>query len=109
MIIAIPAHAEGWNAEVDERFGRARGFALVDSESGAWRFVDNGTADAEHGAGTGAVRSLLQLGVAVLLAGRVGPKAAEALEAAGITCLTLEGQGSVAEAWNWYKQQRTTP
>lgn len=103
MTIAIPAREAGWDAEVDERFGRAKGFFLVDSKSGATRFIQNASnEDAEHGAGTGAVQLLVNLGIDAVLAGRVGPKAADALAAAGISCFPLAAQHTVAEAWNAY-------
>jgi predicted Fe-Mo cluster-binding NifX family protein len=110
MTIAIPSCGEGWDAEVEERFGRAKGFFLIDSESGATRFIQNmANADAEHGAGTGAVQMLVHLGIDAVLAGRVGPKAADALNAAGITYVALTAGRTVAEAWNTYKREIPTP
>ncbi|MCZ7556047.1 MAG: dinitrogenase iron-molybdenum cofactor biosynthesis protein [Bacteroidia bacterium] len=109
MTIAIPARGEGWDAEVDDRFGRAKGFLLVDNDSGATRFVQNAShGDADHGAGIGAVQLLVNLGIHTLLANRVGPKAADALAAAGILCFPLAAQRTVAEAWQAYTHENPT-
>jgi predicted Fe-Mo cluster-binding NifX family protein len=103
MTIAISARGNGWKEPLDERFGRAQGFFLIDSDNGNTRFLDNGgNVEAAHGAGTGTVHSLLKEGVGVVITGRVGPKAADALEAAGVTVVTAAEGTSVEQAWNDY-------
>ncbi len=100
MIIAISATGNGWKEALDERFGRAKGFFLIDNESGQTHFLDNGVnTEAAHGAGTAAVQMLVNAGVGVLLTGRVGPKAGDALKAAGVTVVEIGAECTVEEAW----------
>jgi predicted Fe-Mo cluster-binding NifX family protein len=107
MTIAISAHGNGWKESVDERFGRADGFFLVNSEDGTARYLDNSSnVNADHGAGTGSVQTLLAEGVGVVITGRVGPKAAEALGAAGVTVVTTDATFTVEEAWKVYRESQ---
>ncbi|MBE0642916.1 MAG: NifB/NifX family molybdenum-iron cluster-binding protein [Bacteroidetes bacterium] len=107
MTIAISASGNGWKERLDERFGRAQGFFLIDSENGNTRFLDNtSNVDAAHGAGTGTAQSLLSEGVGVVITGRVGPKAAEALNAAGVTVVTVVEECTVEEAWRNYEASK---
>ena len=104
MTIAISANGNGWKEQLDERFGRAQGFFLIDSDNGNTRFLDNrSNVDAAHGAGTGTVQTLLKEGVGVVITGRVGPKAADALKAAGVTVVTETEACSIEEAWKNYE------
>jgi len=89
--IAITVTAEGWNAPVDERFGRAAGFALVELGEGkrSISFIPNSqNRQAAQGAGTQSAETVANAGVEVLLTGHVGPKAFRALKAAGIAIYT---------------------
>lgn len=74
---------------VGKVFGRAKSFAIHDSEDGSLSVVPNQGAGAEHGAGTGAVSFLAESGVRTVAAPEVGPKAAAALAAAGIKIRTV--------------------
>jgi len=70
---------------VGKVFGRAKSFAICDGSDLSFSLVDNGGADSEHGAGTGAAAFLADKGVDCVLAPEVGPKAAGALASAGIS------------------------
>jgi predicted Fe-Mo cluster-binding NifX family protein len=74
---------------VGKVFGRAKSFAIHDSEDGSLTVVSNEGAGAEHGAGTGAASFLAERGVRAVAAPEVGPKAAAALAAAGIRIRTV--------------------
>ena len=92
--VAVPAVDEaGLSALMDPRFGRAPCFVVVDVESGELiETIANATAASAHGAGTGAAGLMAQAGVDVVVAGRFGPKAEQALQAAGIeTRIAPEG------------------
>jgi predicted Fe-Mo cluster-binding NifX family protein len=92
--------------DIDDRFGRARGFFIIDEENGSTRFIDNtNNVDADHGAGPAAVQKLVEAGVGVLLTGRVGPKAADALKAAGIGVINVEAGHTVEETWKACKDK----
>ncbi|MBR9975658.1 MAG: NifB/NifX family molybdenum-iron cluster-binding protein [Bacteroidetes bacterium] len=103
MTIAISSTGNGWDSPIDERFGRAHGFFLVDEESGQTRYLDNATnLDAGHGAGPATVQLLVGAGVQVIITGRVGPKAEGALQAARITVINPEHARTVKDAWDHY-------
>lgn len=84
MKICITASGPGMNARVDERFGRAPFFVIVDSETLQHETVANPAMDAEQGAGIAAAQGVAKHGVNAVLTGFVGPKAYAALQAAGI-------------------------
>lgn len=70
-------------------FGRARSFAICDPGTKALAIVPNEGANSEHGAGTGAAAFLAEKGIEVVVAPEVGPKALEALRAAGIRVVSV--------------------
>ena len=65
-------------------FGRAKSFAIYDHSDSSYVILPNEGANSEHGAGTGAAAFLAEKGVEVVIAPELGPKAAQALAAAGI-------------------------
>ncbi len=86
MKTAIPTDDD---RTVGKVFGRAKSFAIHDSEDGSLTVVPNEGAGAEHGAGTGAATFLAESGIRAVAAPEVGPKAAAALAAAGIKIRTV--------------------
>jgi len=106
MTVAISATERTWTDMLDERFGRARGFVLVDAEHESIRWLDNAdNGAAAHGAGTGTVQTLVDAGVECVVTGRVGPKASDALSAAGIPVVIVDAGVTVAQAWKQYQKQ----
>jgi len=104
MTIAISAQGNGWEQALDERFGRAQGFFLVNSVNETFRYIENAeNVDASHGAGTGTVQMLIENHIDAVITGRVGPKAASALEAAGIRVVLAEEGVTVRGAWEHYR------
>lgn len=103
-IIAISSEGPALTDMVDSRFGRAAGFVVVDLDTMATSYVDNGQSQAmAHGAGIQTAERIADAGAGVLLTGIVGPKAFQALEAAGIKVgQNLEGI-TVGEAVERYK------
>lgn len=84
MKICITASGQGLEARVDERFGRAPFFVIIDAETMQHETITNPAIDAAQGAGIAATQELAQNGVNALLTGFVGPKAYAALQSAGI-------------------------
>ena len=85
VAITIVAEGHGLTAAMDERFGRAPRFLVVDVDTGeVARTLDNPAVQAAHGAGTGAASMMRDEGVHAVISGRFGPKAFEALRALGI-------------------------
>ena len=103
MKIAISAEGNTQNSTVDPRFGRARWFVLYDSDSGQYEAVDNGaSAEAMQGAGPKAAELLAGRKVEAVITGHCGPKAFQALKAAGIEVF-VDAEGTVAEVVAKYK------
>ena len=106
MNIAISASTDSMTGAVDERFGRARGFFLLDDKEGNPKFLDNtANQDAGHGAGIASAQMLIDAHVEVVLTGRVGPKASQALTAAGIIVEVIDGALTVESAWKAYQEK----
>lgn len=84
-IIAVTSEGPKLTDMVDPRFGRAAGFVVVDLGTGAVSYIDNGGSQAmAQGAGIQAAENVARAGAGVVLSGFVGPKAFQALSAAGI-------------------------
>jgi len=82
---------------VDERFGRAMYFAVVDPETEAVEFIDNSESrNALQGAGISSAELMSDKGVTAVITGHLGPKAFAALGAAGIK--GYQGTGMSAAA-----------
>jgi predicted Fe-Mo cluster-binding NifX family protein len=83
--IAITSEGPGLDDLVDPRFGRAAGFVVVDLDTLETEYIDNGQSQImAQGAGIQAAELVARAGVSCLLTGYVGPKAFQALSAAGI-------------------------
>jgi len=103
-VIAISAEGPALTDLVDARFGRAAGFVMVDLDTMSTRYIDNGQSQTmAHGAGIQTAERIADAGAGVLLTGIVGPKAFQALDAAGIKIgQNLEGI-TVGEAVERFK------
>jgi predicted Fe-Mo cluster-binding NifX family protein len=83
--IAVTSEGPSLDDLVDPRFGRAAGFVVVDLETMDTQYIDNGQSQVmAQGAGIQAAELVARAGVSCLLTGYVGPKAFQALAAAGI-------------------------
>ena len=97
--IAVSSEGPDLDARVDPRFGRAAGFVIVDPETLVIDYVDNGASQVmAQGAGIQAAEIIAATGARVLLTGFVGPKAFQALSAAGITIGQNTDNQTVREA-----------
>lgn len=85
MIIAVSTQGNDLSAKVDPRFGRAPLFLLVDTEDMSFQLVNNGQSlQLSRGAGIQAAQNIAGFKPDVVLTGNCGPKAFQALKAAGI-------------------------
>lgn len=84
MKVCVTAAGSGLDAPVDQRFGRAERFVLVETDGMEATTLENPSARENHGAGVQAAMALVSAGVRALLTGHCGPKALEVLRAAGI-------------------------
>ena len=103
--VAVTSEGPGLEDRLDPRFGRAGGFVIVDVETMATEYIDNGQAQTlAQGAGIQAAEIIANSGAIVLLTGSVGPKAFQALNAVGIKVGIDLGNITVQEAVQMYKE-----
>jgi len=103
MKIAITATGKEMSSNLDARFGRAKYFVLVDTDTGEAAAHDNAqNLNAAQGAGIQAGETVARLGAAAVITGNVGPKAFRVLNAAGIK-VYLANDGTVADAIRGFK------
>jgi predicted Fe-Mo cluster-binding NifX family protein len=106
MKIAVTAQGRDLDAPVDPRFGRAKFFVIVDTETGDFSAADNTqNLSAAQGAGIQAGRNVVELGVQAVITGHVGPKAFTTLQAGGIDIYT-GATGTVADAIDQFKSDK---
>ena len=85
IAISIVPNRKDSSDLMDNRFGRAEAFLVMDGVTGeVVETIDNASAGVSHGAGTGAANLLKSAGVGAVVSGRFGPKAHDALKALGI-------------------------
>lgn len=103
MKIAITAMGTEMWSNLDPRFGRAKHFVVVDTDTNDKTAHDNAqNLNAAQGAGIQAGETVARLGADAVITGNVGPKAFRILNAAGIK-VYLSGEGTVADAVLWFK------
>jgi len=103
MKLAVTSQGNNLNSPLDPRFGRAKYFIVVDTETGAFSAAENTVnLNAAQGAGIQAGKRVAELGVEGLVTGHVGPKAFTTLQAAGVKIYT-GASGTVAGAIEQFK------
>jgi predicted Fe-Mo cluster-binding NifX family protein len=88
MKACLTATANSLDAQIDPRFGRCSYLVIIDSETMQFEAIANVAAGAAGGAGIQAAQTIASKGVQLLITGNVGPKAFQALSAAGIEVVT---------------------
>ena len=97
MKICITSTGDGPGAEVDPRFGRAEYFAIVDTDTESFDFIENPALQASGGAGVQSAQFVVERGVTAVLTGNVGPNAYKILNAGKVEVYTSV-QGTVEKA-----------
>lgn len=82
--IAVPSLGPEPSDALDPRFGRCQWMLLHTPHEDVWEAVERDPDAMDSGAGRAAANLLAARGVSVVLAGKVGPKAATALKEASI-------------------------
>ena len=109
MKIAISAVEPKIESAVDQRFGRARFFAVYNSETEEYVFLDNEIQlNAAQGAGIQTAEMLAKAGAGAVLTGHCGPNAYRTLSAAGIVLYTGVS-GNLADALKAYQNGGLAP
>jgi predicted Fe-Mo cluster-binding NifX family protein len=104
MKIAITATDKTPDAEVDPRFGRARFFAIFDTDSDSIEYVDNKiNLEAQSGAGVQAASNVVGTGAAVVITGNCGPKAFKTLSEGNVK-IAIGATGSISEVIEKFKK-----
>lgn len=96
--IAIPATAPKLDARMESKFGRAALLLLVEAKTLEFEVVENPARDARGGAGIETAELLSKRRVSGVIAEKFGPKAHEALSAAGISMFRCKADVNVREA-----------
>lgn len=103
MKVAITSEGETLQSPVDPRFGRAKYFVIVDTETQAVTAVSNAVnLNAAQGAGIQAGKRIVELGAGALVTGHVGPKAFTTLQAGNVE-IYMGASGTVAEVLERFK------
>jgi predicted Fe-Mo cluster-binding NifX family protein len=103
MKMAITATGKELASPMDARFGRAKFFVVVDTDTNELAAYDNAqNLNVAQGAGIQAAETVARLGVEAVVTGNVGPKAFRVLNAAGIK-IHLSGGCTVADAIRRFK------
>jgi predicted Fe-Mo cluster-binding NifX family protein len=98
MKIAISTEGKDLTSIVDQRFGRAKGFLVYDTESNESVYVDNKqNLEAAQGAGIQSAKTVIDAGAEAVITGNVGPKAFTTLNAAGVK-IYLSSGGNISNA-----------
>lgn len=107
--IAVSSQGPDLDGPIDPRFGRAAGFVIIDPDTMASEYVDNAASQGmAQGAGIQTAELMARHGVGVVLTGYVGPKAFQALSAAGIKIGQNLEDLSVRQAVDKYKTGQVT-
>jgi predicted Fe-Mo cluster-binding NifX family protein len=109
MKVAVSATGETLDSQVDQRFGRALYFLIVDTDDESLEVLDNSAnASAMGGAGLQTGQNVADKGVEWVLTGSVGPRAFSVLNAAGVK-IGVGASGSVRDAIARLKEGGFTP
>ncbi len=103
MKVAVTSTGKDLESKVDPRFGRAKWFIVIDTETNQHQAINNEqNLNASQGAGIQTAENISRHGVKALITGNCGPKAFRTLNAAGIQ-IYCEAGGTVAEALEKFK------
>ena len=107
MKVAVSCEGTTLDAAVDQRFGRAARFLIVDTDSMTFDVLENENVAAAGGAGINTAKMVVDAGVQAVLTGNCGPNAERTL-AAGHVKLFTGVAGTVAEALEQFKAGQLT-
>jgi predicted Fe-Mo cluster-binding NifX family protein len=107
MKIAVTSTGKTLDSQVDQRFGRAAYFMIVDTETIDFTVVENENIAAAGGAGISSAKTIIDNGAQAVLTGNCGPNAERTLNAAGIKLYTGVN-GTVSEVVELFKAGKLT-
>ena len=107
MKIAVTSVGKTMDSPVDQRFGRAAYFVVVDTETMDFAVIDNENVAAAGGAGISSAKVVIDAGAEAVLTGNCGPNAQRTLSTADMKLYT-GATGTVAEAVELFKDGKLT-
>ena len=108
MKIAVTSTGKTKESPADPRFGRARYFCILDTDTNEFEVVDNLiSVNAPQGAGIQAAETIIDKGAKILITGHCGPKAFRVLQGAGVVVYT-GASASVEEELNRFTKGELT-
>ena len=109
MKIAVSARGQSPQDPLEPSFGRCAGFVVFDTNTQTSSFLDNSPQqDLAQGAGIQTAQMVSQAGVDVLISGRIGPKALQALGQSRIQ-LFASSAATVQEAIDAFQRNELSP
>jgi len=109
MKVVVTAQGSNLDSPVDPRFGRARYFLLIDTDTGQFTAHDNvQNLNAPQGGGIQAAQTVAQVGAEAVLTGNVGPQAFATLQA-GQVAIHAGATGTVRQALEEWRSGRLPP
>jgi predicted Fe-Mo cluster-binding NifX family protein len=107
MKIAITSTGKTLDSQVDQRFGRAAYFLVIDSDTMDFSVIENESAAASGGAGINAAKVVIDAGAEAVLTGNCGPNAQRTLSTAALKLFT-GAAGTIEEAIELFKNGKLT-
>jgi predicted Fe-Mo cluster-binding NifX family protein len=104
MRILVTSTGPGLDYLIDEEFGHAEYFVVIDPETMAFEAIKNQGHDAEMGAGIYAAEQAAKLGVSAVLTGWMGPHGQQTLTKHNIRII-MDEEGTVLEAVERFKRK----
>jgi len=107
MIIAVTSTGETLDSQVDQRFGRAAYFIVIDTETMDYSVIENKNIAGAGGVGISSAKLVSDAGAQAALTGNCGPNAERTLKTANVKLYT-QVSGTVAEAVELFKNGKLT-
>lgn len=109
MKVAVTAQGNTLDSPIDERFGRASYFLIVNTDDDSFDVIDNTVnVNAMGGAGVQAAQDVIDKGVEWILTGSMGPKAYDVISSAGVK-IGSGASGTVRDALARLKENGFDP
>jgi predicted Fe-Mo cluster-binding NifX family protein len=103
MKIVVTAKGNSMDSQLDQRFGRADYFIIIETDTMEIETVNNAATAASGGAGIVSAQAVAERDVRAVITGNVGPNALSVLQAAQITIYKGRA-GSVRENVELFQQ-----
>ena len=107
MKVAVSSSGKDLESQIDPRFGRCAYFLIVETDDMSFEIFSNESGALSSGAGIQSAQFVVSKGAKAVITGNCGPKAVQALSAAGVE-MYLGNTGGIREAMEKYKSGNLT-